>query len=102
MQIISYLQASEQLYALVTKSLIQIYSFFENFGAIISQDFNQTQTVSLCPTAKGLSLFTAFLSSAKKKKKKKEKAIQILKASKNLVMLGTQARGKRNGKGKQI
>lgn len=72
MQIISYLQVSEQLYALITKSLIQTYSSLKALGAISTQDLNQDSNIILSPTAKGLSLFTVFLFLIKKNKIKKE------------------------------
>lgn len=42
-------------------------------GTIITQDLNQDQNINLSPTAKGLNLFTAFLSLAKLKKEGKSK-----------------------------
>lgn len=47
MQIISYLQVSEQLYALITKSLIQTYSSLKALGAISTQDLNQDSNIIL-------------------------------------------------------
>lgn len=73
MQIISYLQVSKQLYALITKSFIQTYSFLKTLGAVSTQDLNQHQTIILSPTAKGLSLFTMFPCLTEKKLKKKQK-----------------------------
>lgn len=57
MQIISYLQVSEQLYALITKSFTQTYSFLKTLAAVSTQNLNQDQNIILSPTAKGLSLF---------------------------------------------
>lgn len=72
----------------------------KTLGTIITQDLNQDQNISLSPTAKGLNLFTAFLSLAKEKKEGKSKP--NIKSIQKLGNTWNKGKGRWNGKGKQI